>query len=204
MTAPRPSRLALAVLDLLVPDHDALKGDLVEDFQVQQSQWWLWRQVLGALFYQCRLTAFRQHQPAWIPVVGTALLVLMSFEVVFAANVVFRLVVGPPPQDVTGYLYLFHQAPPSAAPSGMIAPQVWFSRVLWALVLSIAGGWWLSTRPDGRGRWVVRPVVMIGVVMWTAINLPLPFAAQFLSMLSLLVGFVGGGRLGAALARSSR
>ncbi|MND03196.1 hypothetical protein D3C83_229070 [compost metagenome] len=41
-------------------------------------------------------------------------------------------------------------------------------------------------------------VIMGGVILCAGLNLPLPFAAQFLSMLSLTIGFLVGGRLASA------
>jgi hypothetical protein len=50
----RPPRLALALLERWVPDHEALTGDLVEEFQVRRSRRWLWGQVVVALFVAAR------------------------------------------------------------------------------------------------------------------------------------------------------
>jgi hypothetical protein len=42
-------RLALALLECLVPDSEPLAGDLVEDFEQRQSTLWFWLQVLAAI-----------------------------------------------------------------------------------------------------------------------------------------------------------
>jgi uncharacterized protein (TIGR03435 family) len=41
-------RLAIALLERLVPDSDALAGDLLEEFERRRSLIWLWSQVLAA------------------------------------------------------------------------------------------------------------------------------------------------------------
>ena len=48
-TTPRPPRMAIALLTRWLPDHDALIGDLVEEFDRRRSRTWLWRQVLAAI-----------------------------------------------------------------------------------------------------------------------------------------------------------
>jgi hypothetical protein len=42
-------RLALALLERVVPDSASLAGDLIEEFERRQSSAWLWRQVLAAI-----------------------------------------------------------------------------------------------------------------------------------------------------------
>jgi hypothetical protein len=49
MTSRQPPRLALAVLERLVPDSSSLAGDLIEEFCRRQSRRWLWWQVLTAI-----------------------------------------------------------------------------------------------------------------------------------------------------------
>jgi hypothetical protein len=48
MRRPAP-RLALALLERLVPDSEPLAGDLLEEFERRQSTVWLWLQVLAAI-----------------------------------------------------------------------------------------------------------------------------------------------------------
>ncbi len=49
MTTREPPRLALALLERLVPDSAFLAGDLTEEYQRGQSRCWLWWEVLGAI-----------------------------------------------------------------------------------------------------------------------------------------------------------
>lgn len=49
MTARRPPRLALRLLERHLPDNDPLVGDLVEEFDRQPSSWWFWKQTLAAV-----------------------------------------------------------------------------------------------------------------------------------------------------------
>lgn len=52
MTRPRstrrPPRLALALLDWLVPD-SALAGDLIEEYALRPARWRVWREVIAAI-----------------------------------------------------------------------------------------------------------------------------------------------------------
>lgn len=82
MNAHHPSRLALAVFDCFVADNEPLKGDLIEEFETRRSQWWLWRQVIGAIVCQRGLRALPRERTDLI-VLGAAVLVLLSFEAVF-------------------------------------------------------------------------------------------------------------------------
>jgi hypothetical protein len=49
MTTREPPRLALALLERLVPDSAFLAGDLIEEYQRRQSRCWLWWEVLAAI-----------------------------------------------------------------------------------------------------------------------------------------------------------
>jgi len=49
MTRRHAPRLALALLERLVPDSEPLAGDLVEQFESRQSFGWFWWQVLAAI-----------------------------------------------------------------------------------------------------------------------------------------------------------
>jgi hypothetical protein len=49
MKGPQPPRLALALLERLVPDSAPLAGDLIEEFERRPSRAWLWCQVLAAI-----------------------------------------------------------------------------------------------------------------------------------------------------------
>lgn len=56
MRTRRPPRLALAVLDRLLPDSSPLAGDLTEEYERGRSRVWLWWQVLAAV----GIAAFRR------------------------------------------------------------------------------------------------------------------------------------------------
>jgi hypothetical protein len=49
MTRRHAPRLALALLERLVPDSEPLAGDVVEEFERRQSAVWFWLQVLAAI-----------------------------------------------------------------------------------------------------------------------------------------------------------
>lgn len=49
MRSPRPPRLALGVLERLVPDGASLAGDLIEEYRRGRSRTWVWWQVLAAV-----------------------------------------------------------------------------------------------------------------------------------------------------------
>lgn len=49
MTRRHAPRLALALLERLVPDSEPLAGDLVEELEQRQSTMWFWLQVLAAV-----------------------------------------------------------------------------------------------------------------------------------------------------------
>lgn len=76
---PQPPRLALALLNRVVPQEEPLTGDLVEEFAAGRSRGWFWRQAIAAV----ALTAFRQSDevrplrlvdgaPARVPATATA------------------------------------------------------------------------------------------------------------------------------------
>jgi hypothetical protein len=49
MTKTHPPRVALWLLNRILPDGDPLTGDLVEEFGRRRSHLWFWRQTAGAL-----------------------------------------------------------------------------------------------------------------------------------------------------------
>lgn len=49
MTTRQPPRLALALLERLVPDSASMAGDLAEDYRRRPSRWRVWREVLAAI-----------------------------------------------------------------------------------------------------------------------------------------------------------
>ena len=54
--ASQPPRLAVALLNRVVPQEEPLTGDLVEEFAAGRSRAWFWRQAIAAV----ALTAFRR------------------------------------------------------------------------------------------------------------------------------------------------
>ena len=49
MTKRHPPRVALWLLNRILPDSDPLTGDLVEEFGRRGSRLWFWRQTAGAI-----------------------------------------------------------------------------------------------------------------------------------------------------------
>jgi hypothetical protein len=190
MTPRRLPRLAIALLERSLVDDEPLKGDLIEEFNRGRSRWWLWRQVVAAVL--ARRPPWRTSMPDVArALVAAALLLLIAFEAVFVANVVYRLAFGPPMQDITGYAYLFHRvardAPPSTIPPLLVAETV----VRAAIALPL--GWLVGRLHRSRDR-VSAWIFAVSIVLWAVLNLPWPFAVQFVSMLALVLGMLAGAR----------
>jgi hypothetical protein len=49
MSTHRAPRLAVALLNWLLPEHEPLTGDLLEEFQRRHSRLWFWRQTIAAV-----------------------------------------------------------------------------------------------------------------------------------------------------------
>jgi hypothetical protein len=60
MTAPKPPRLAEALLGRLALDNEPLAGDIIEEFRRRNSRFWLWRQLIAALVMQA---LYAPHPP---------------------------------------------------------------------------------------------------------------------------------------------
>ncbi|HTG89561.1 MAG TPA: hypothetical protein VL914_05180 [Vicinamibacterales bacterium] len=60
MTAPKPPRLAEALLGRLALDNEPLAGDIIEEFRRRNSRFWLWRQLIAALVVQA---LYAPHPP---------------------------------------------------------------------------------------------------------------------------------------------
>jgi hypothetical protein len=198
----RPSRLALTLLDVLAAENAPLKGDLIEEFEIRQSQLWLWGQVIGALVHHRRPFHTRDRRYRGIPFLGAVLVALLSFEIVFVTNVLYRLLFGPPPPNISGYFFLFQRGQkllqPVPDPYVAVPPATWLYPSLLALALAVPAGWWLVRLLSGDNRRVSIAVVVTGILLWATLNIRLPFVAQFVSMLALTTGFLAGGRLAAA------
>lgn len=189
MNARRPFRLTLAVFDRFIADNEPLKGDLIEEFKSGRSQWWLLWQVIGALV--CRLT-LRPRQGVDVLVVGAALLVLVSFEAVFVTGLMHRLLFGPPLPNITGYFYLLQKGRLDAPVNDVMRPAV---ASLYAPLVAIAASMpigWLIARFHQHHHALSIAGFALSVMLCAALNLQLPFAIQFLTMVVFIVGVLGG------------
>ena len=196
MKTRRPSRLALALLDCFVADDEPLKGDLLEEFEARRSQWWLWRQVIGALVCARAQRPFRLPQGADMAVLGAAMVLLVSFEAVFVMNVVHRLTFGPPLPDIKGYFYLV-QLGALDARAGVAPPPLAVVPALCAIAASMPAGW-LIARVHQQHQSLAVCLFTLSVGLCAGFNLPSPPAAQLLTMMVFVVGLLGGGRVNAA------
>ena len=93
MTRSRRLPLAIALLAWLLPDDEALLGDLLEASE-GRSRMWLWQQVLLAAPTRL-VVALRAHPRASIEtaLVSTAMLALLGFYAVVAATLINHLLV---------------------------------------------------------------------------------------------------------------
>jgi hypothetical protein len=196
MNPPRPSRLALAVFDRFIPDDEPLRGDLLEEFELRRSQWWLWRQVLGAVI--CRRPRPRLQQTHTMTVLGAALLLLASFEAVFALNLVQRLILGPAMPDITGYFYLWQSG--MTVPTGPreLPPVLWLPALL-SVAASMPAGWMIGALHQQHKTLAVA-LFTVSIALCAVLNLGSPFASQLLTMLIFVMGLLVGGRLATASA----
>ncbi len=198
MKVHHPSRLALAFLDCLAAGNEPLKGDLIEEFAARQSQWWLWRQVIGAVVCQRRLGPLQAEESRHMLVLGTAVLVLGSFEAVFVTNVFFHLLFGPPVPNITGYAYLAQTTGVEPSASEVIRTAL---ASMYAPVVAIAAAVptaWLISRFHQRHYAVSRGVFALSVMACTMLSLRLPFGVQFLTTFVFIVGLLMSGCLAVA------
>jgi hypothetical protein len=192
MNAQHPSRLALAIFDCFVADNEPLKGDLIEEFESRRSQWWLWRQVMGAVVCQPELRALPRERTD-LMVLGAAVLVLLSFEAVFITNVLHHLIFGPPLPDVTGYAYLLPSYRPEPASGAAIGPAL---ASMYAPLVAIAASVptaWLISRFHQRHYALSRGAFAFSVMVCTVLSIQLPFGIQFLTTLAFIVGLLMSG-----------
>jgi hypothetical protein len=194
MNAQHPSRLALAVFDCFVADNEPLKGDLLEEFDIRRSQWWLWRQVIGAVVCQRRLRSLPRERTDMV-VLGGAVLVLLSFEAVFITNVLHRLLFGPPLPEITAYLFLVppQRVEPTAgelirtALASMYAPLI-------AMAASMPVAWLISRFHESHYA-LSRGAFAFSVMACTVLSIQLPFGIQFLTTLVFIIGLLMSGCL---------
>jgi hypothetical protein len=192
MKARPPSTVALAFFDCFVADNEPLKGDLIEEFEARQSQWWLWRQVIGAVVSQPQLRGCDRERTELL-VLGAAVLVLASFEAVFVTNVLHHLVFGPPLPNITGWAYLLPGREVDTAAgevmrtalSSMYAPVV-------AMAASAPTAWFIS-RFHQRHYAVSRGAFALSVMACTSLGLQLPFGVQFLTTFAFVLGLLMSG-----------
>jgi hypothetical protein len=93
MSVAQPPRLALALLEWCVPDNEPLTGDLVESSR-HRSAVWFWRQVLFIILARATF-GLRTHPRPTLQalLVSLALLALLGFHAVVAANLLNHLLV---------------------------------------------------------------------------------------------------------------
>lgn len=194
MSGRHPSRVALAVFDCFIADNDALRGDLVEEFLAGRSQFWLWRQVIGAVVYRPWPPSISFRQLSF-GILAAAIVVLMAFEVVFFTNAIARLVFGPPLQDIRGYAYLaplwFHATP--APPVQPTPVWVWLGAIA-AIASSLPIGWWIG-RVREHHRVQALAAFSLSLALCAAANLQLSLPAQFATSTFFLVGLLAAGTL---------
>jgi hypothetical protein len=83
-----PPRIAKLLLDWLVPGHDALRGDLDEEFAAGRGSAWYWRQVFAAIAIEGPLTVRARAVARFESVTtGFITLVLLGLYAVFIVNV---------------------------------------------------------------------------------------------------------------------
>jgi hypothetical protein len=191
MTAHSSCRLALAMLDQLI-GNEPLKGDLIEELHRGRSRWWFWRQVVAAVVRRPMSSRSRDRRNTEMLVLGAAVLILLSFEAVFVVNVVFRLIFGPPPPNVSGYAYLMQYGLPE--PTSIELPAVgWFLVPLIGFAAAMPVGS-IVARLHRYHYEVSLGFVVVSVMACAVLTLQAPFVIQFLTMLMFVSGLLVGGR----------
>jgi hypothetical protein len=128
MTAPRPPRLALALLDRFFVDDEGVVGDLVEEFAHRRSRTWFWRQTVSALVLGARRPP-REVRPLELVEARDRSLTVRADRLAPSAQRPINLTASPL-NGVSGLsLVLF------AALITVVAPGLW-----WIALLVVAGG----------------------------------------------------------------
>ena len=195
MNRRQPSPIALAVFDGFVAHNEPLKGDLIEEFDTRQSQWWLWRQVIGAVVCQPQLRGCHRERTDLL-VLGAAVLVLLSFEAVFITNLLHHPMFGPGTPSHEAYFHVaqMQRLDPSAGQPSALA-SLYAPLVGMAASIPIA---WLISRFHERHYALSRGIFSISVMACTALSLEFPFGIQFLTTLVFIVGLLMSGCVAAA------
>ena len=181
------ARIALALFDHLDASNESLKGDLLEELENGRSSWWLWGQVVGAA---------GRHPPSVDSVsmfaLGTALLMLLSFEAVVVTNLVGRIVFGPPFPNISGYLYL----PPLETPATQTVPLsiVWTLVSVLTVVVSLPTGR-LIARLHERHYVLALAGFGCSTMLCATITMRAGVLAQFLTMVCFIIGLFLGSRV---------
>ena len=130
-----PPRVALALLERLVPGSASLAGDLVEDYEQRPSRWRVWREVLTAIAI-ARFERSDEIRP----------LRLVDLQPSDAIERTRRLARHLKPINVT--------ASPLYGISGLTLIVL-----LVVMTLVMPGAWWVVIAPAGAG--IVLGVLMI-------------------------------------------
>jgi len=193
------SRLALAVFDRFIPDNEALKGDLIEECRNGRSQWWLWRQVAAAIVHHY----LQQPSPTPLNVemllVGSVVLLLVSFEAVLVTNVLRRLLFGPPLPVMSGLFYMMYgHRLPRAAMVVEIDPLPWLLGLAMALAVAVPLGW-MITRTLQRRYKLSLMVFAASIMGCAALNVWMTFIPQLTVVMAFVLGLFVGGQIASAV-----
>ena len=137
----RPPQLALWLLRRLVPERDALAGDLLEQ---GNSGFRVWRQVIGAVFYAL-VAELRGH-----PIIAARAIVIGGLFVAITTRILFAILALPEWLFATGIA-------PSLFRHGVSSPD-WMhgfpAVAIWKSILYAASGW-LIARTHNRNPLIV-------------------------------------------------
>ena len=89
----RRCRLAVALLEYLLPDDGPLAGDLVEAAQTRSSVWVWWQVLLAVPARLAFATRAHPRETTEQTLVGAAMLALLGFHAVVAASLINHLLV---------------------------------------------------------------------------------------------------------------
>jgi hypothetical protein len=173
MSARHPSCIALAVFDCFIYDNDPLRGDLIEEFEVRQSQLWLWRQVLSAVAHRPWPQGAKLRGELQLGILSAAMLGLLAFQAVFVTNAIDR--------------FLF-------APVERIAEAVEMWRAAAAVVSSLPIGWFIA-RIREQHRLTALAAFGVSITLCAALNLQAAMPVQLLTSICFIVGLLVAGTI---------